>query len=71
MKHAEGSEKADGGRKFGLSVEQPAQIQKAPINITASKYLLESCYMHLIDYLGTSTKVPTFCRFLLEKLKIQ
>ena len=59
----------EGGQKFGLTVQQPAQIQKPPINITGSKYFSESRHMYLIQYLGNSTKVSTIPRFLLEKFK--
>ena len=56
------------GWKFGLSVQQPAQIQKALIHITACKYFSDSCHIYLIHYLGNSTKVPTSSRFLLGNL---
>ena len=59
------------GWKFGITVQQPAQIKNTPVNIAVSKYFLESCHIHLIHYLGNSTKDQFFCRFLLEKLKIQ
>ena len=58
-----------GGWKFRLAVQQSAQIQKASINITASKYFSKSCHLYLIYYLCNSTKVLSFCRFLLETLK--
>ena len=29
-------------QKFGLTVQQPAQIEKAPISITACKYFSDS-----------------------------
>ena len=65
-----GSLNNQGGQKSGLIVQRPAQIQKALINITASKYFLESCHKYLIHYLGNSAEVPALCRLLLEKLKI-
>ena len=50
-------------------MQYPAQIQSAPINIAGSKFSSESFLIYLIHYLGTSTNAPTFCEFLLEKLK--
>ena len=50
-------------------MRQPAQIQSTSINIAASKYFSESCHINPIHWLGTSANVPTFCGFLLEKLK--
>ena len=41
-------------------MQQPAKIQKALINTTASKYFSESCHINLIHYLRSSTKVPAF-----------
>ena len=58
------------GWKFGITGQQPAEILNTPIIIAGSKYFLKSCHIYLIHYLGNSTKVPSFCRFLLEKLKI-
>ena len=40
-----------GGQKFGLTAQQPAQIQKAQINITACKFLSESCHIHILHSL--------------------
>ena len=50
-------------------MQQPAQIQSFPLNVTGREYFSEPCHKYLIHYLGNSTSMPTFCRFLLEKLK--
>ena len=54
-------------------MQQPAEIQKAPINITTSKYFSQSCHIYSISFViwVTQQKISTFCRFLLEKLKIE
>ena len=59
-----------GDGKFGLTVQRSAQIQNTPINIAGNRYLWESCHIYFIHYLGNSTKVRAFCKFLLEKLKM-
>ena len=47
-----------GARKFGLAVQQPAQIQEATITITGSKYFSESCHKYsLLGLLNKSTNV--------------
>ena len=65
----QGGWKSGGSRKLGLTVQQPAQIQNTPINITGSKHFSESCQINLTHYLGNSAEVPTFCRFLPEKIE--
>ena len=59
--------KNGGAQRFGPAVKQPAQIQKAPINITVSKYFLESDHLYLIQYWVTLQKVPSFSRFVLKR----
>ena len=68
------SEYVGRGWKCGLAMKKPAQIHKAPINITGKipksiEYFSESCHIYPIHYLGNPTNVPTFCRFLLKQLK--
>ena len=41
-------------------MQLPAQIQKGLINITASKYFLESCHKYLIHYLGNLNEMTNF-----------
>ena len=42
------------GRKFGLAVEQLAQILSAPIHIAESKSFSKSCQVYLIHYFSDS-----------------
>ena len=42
------------------SLQQPVQVQDISINIAESNYFSQSCYIHLIYYLGNSTKVQFF-----------
>ena len=61
-----------GSWKFGLAVQQPAQIQKAHIEIIASKYVLECCHVYLIHsslgQLYHSSQL--FCRLSPRKIEI-
>ena len=41
-----------GGQKFGLMLQQPAQIENTLINTAGSKYFSESCHIYLIHYFG-------------------
>ena len=60
---SKGGRNKRGGWKFGLTMQQSAQMRKAPINITASKYFSEPCHRYLIHDSGNSTKVLTFADF--------
>ena len=46
---------------FGLTVQQPAETLHANTFLNLASYL--------IHCLGNSTKLPSFCKFLLEKLE--
>ena len=56
MKQVDGSENL-GARKFGVTVQQPVQIENTPINIAGSKYFSESCQIYLIHYLITQQRL--------------
>ena len=52
-----------GGQKLRLIVQQLAKIQKALINIPASKYFSESCHIYLITICVTQQKYKLFVDF--------
>ena len=48
------------GQKFGLTVQPPERIEKAPINSTAFNYFSESCHIAISHSLfGLLNKLPT------------
>ena len=57
--------------KFGLTVHQLVITQKTPISITASSYFL-NLFAHISFIIWTAQpQYQLFCRFLLQKLKIE
>ena len=58
-----------GGQKLGVTVQQPAQIQNTPINVAGKKCFSKSWHISLIQYLGNSTKVPSFLQVSPRKIE--